>query len=354
MFEQGAQSDAGWQFGTRVLVVVETCRGVPTRQSLDLVAAAAGSELANHGSVIAVSLHRFSDAVQEMLRSRGCGHLLVPARESVSSIHAPDEWTHFLSMLVPQCERALVLLPHSLLGCEVGARVAFRIGCPVLINCESVTLRGDDVTVSRACFGARLEEEVKIHAPLTVLTVAGNASFSAEAVDVRNCDDNWIVEEVEYELANSPSKIECIRREVESELPGPSLETANVVVGGGRGLEGPQGFAELSRLAAKLGGAPGASRVACDLAWCPKSWQIGLSGRSIRADWYIAFGISGASHHMAGCARVVNLVAVNRDSSAEIFRHANYGVVADARLVLQELIRLFEEAEDVTPQHNSL
>jgi electron transfer flavoprotein alpha subunit len=232
MLEQGAQSQAGWQFGTKVLVVVETCRGGPTRQSLDLIAAAAGSGLANHGPIIAVSLHRFSDAVQEMLRSRGCGHLLVPARERVSSIHAPDAWTHFLSMLVPQCERALVLLPHSLLGCEVGARVAFRIGCPVLINCESVTLRSDDVTVSRACFGARLEEEVKIHAPLTVLTVAGNASFSAEAVDVRNCDDNWIVEEVEHELANSPNKIECIRREVESEPPGPSLETANVVVGG--------------------------------------------------------------------------------------------------------------------------
>jgi electron transfer flavoprotein alpha subunit len=345
MREMAGFSERRWKSGATSLVAIESRDGVPTSQSLELIATAAASGLATHAALVAVSLHRLSAAGHDMLRARGCAHLLVPDQEISPGMHEPDGWTHFLSGLLTQCERALALLPHTLLGSEIGARVAFRLGCPVVMNCESVAFSGDDVTVSRACFGARLKEQVHVNAPRTVLTIAGKASFPAEAGDVRVRDDHWIVEEVRHGLADAPSMIESIRREIESESLGPSLETANVVVGGGRGLEGSPGFADLAMLAVKLGGAPGASRVACDLGWCPKSWQIGLSGRSIRASWYIAFGISGASHHMAGCARVSNLVAVNSDRSAEIFRHANYGVVADARSVLRELIRLVEEVE---------
>lgn len=345
MREMAGFSERRWASGATTLVAIESREGVPTSQSLELIASAAVSGLARHAAVVAVSLHRLSDAGRDILRARGCKHLLVPDQEVSPGMHEPDGWTHFLSGVLTQCEQALALLPHTLLGSEVGARVAFRLGCPVVMNCESVAFSGDDVSVSRMCFGGRLKEQALVSAPRTVVTIAGKASFPAEAGDVRVCDDHWIEEEVELGLANAPSVIEFIRRDVESQSVGPSLETANVVVGGGRGLEGPPGFTELAMLALKLGGAPGASRVACDLGWCPKSWQIGLSGRSIRASWYIAFGISGASHHMAGCARASNLVAVNSDRSAEIFRYANYGVVADARLVLGELIRLFDEVE---------
>jgi electron transfer flavoprotein alpha subunit len=234
-----------------------------------------------------------------------------------------------MSGLLNQCESAVVLLPHSLLGSEVGARIAFRIGCPVVMNCESILLSGGEVVTSRACFGGRLKEDVRVQAPHTVVTVAANASLPPAPGDAYGQGDCWKVEELDFALPDGPGLIECVRRELDAEPLGPSLETANVVVGGGRGLGGAQGFVEL----------------ACDLGWCPKSWQIGLSGRSIRADWYITFGISGASHHMAGCAQAGKLVAINNDKSAEIFRHATYGVVADARSVLQELVRLFESVE---------
>jgi len=214
-----------------------------------------------------------------------------------------------MSGLLNQCESAVVLLPHSLLGSEVGARIAFRIGCPVVMNCESILLSGGEVVTSRACFGGRLKEDVRVQAPHTVVTVAANASLPPAPGDAYGQGDCWKVEELDFALPDGPGLIECVRRELDAEPLGPSLETA------------------------------------CDLGWCPKSWQIGLSGRSIRADWYITFGISGASHHMAGCAQAGKLVAINNDKSAEIFRHATYGVVADARSVLQELVRLFESVE---------
>lgn len=345
MREMEGCHESNWRSGTTALVAIESRGGAPTSQSLELISAAARSGLPRQAYVVAVSLHRLSDAGQDMLRARGCTHLLVPVHVISPSVHEPDGWTDFLSHLLTKCERALAMLPHTLLGNEVGARVAFRLGCPVVMNCETIGFSGDDVTASRACFGGRLKEEVQVQAPLTVVTIAANASFPAEPGNVRALDGRWIVEAVERRFTDGPGMVECVRREVEAETLGPSLETANVVVGGGRGLGGPQGFAELRTLAAQLGGAAGASRVACELGWCPKSWQIGLSGRSIRADWYIAFGISGASHHMAGCARAANLVAINSDASAEIFRHAAYGVVGDARSVLQELVRLLDGVE---------
>ncbi|MDP2707793.1 MAG: electron transfer flavoprotein subunit alpha/FixB family protein, partial [Burkholderiales bacterium] len=107
------------------------------------------------------------------------------------------------------------------------------------------------------------------------------------------------------------------------------LEDAKVIVAGGRGLNGVAGFGMLAELANMLGGAVGASRVPCELGWCPRSWQIGLTGRTVTPDLYIAVGISGAGHHMAGCGNAKAIVAVNTDPEAAIFRDARYGVVGD-------------------------
>ena len=110
---------------------------------------------------------------------------------------------------------------------------------------------------------------------------------------------------------------------------GVRLEDAKVIVAGGRGLNGADGFRVLEELAHTLGGAVGASRVPCDLGWCPRSWQIGLTGRTVTPELYIAVGISGAGHHMAGCGNAKAIVAVNTDPEAAIFRDARYGVVGD-------------------------
>ncbi|MDH5535647.1 MAG: electron transfer flavoprotein subunit alpha/FixB family protein, partial [Betaproteobacteria bacterium] len=120
---------------------------------------------------------------------------------------------------------------------------------------------------------------------------------------------------------------------------GVRLEDARVIVAGGRGLNGPDGFRVLEELAAALGGAVGASRVPCDLEWCPRSWQIGLTGKTVRPDLYIAVGISGAGHHMAGCGNAKAIVAVNTDPEAAIFKDARFGVVGD----FQEFVPAFIE-----------
>lgn len=107
-----------------------------------------------------------------------------------------------------------------------------------------------------------------------------------------------------------------------------------MVVAGGRGLGGPEPFQELEKLAKLLGGTIGASRPACDAGWIDARSQIGLTGKTITPDLYVAVAISGACQHMAGCSGAKVIVAVNNDPKADIFKEARYGVVGDWRKIL--------------------
>jgi electron transfer flavoprotein alpha subunit len=118
---------------------------------------------------------------------------------------------------------------------------------------------------------------------------------------------------------------------------GTRLEDAKIVVAGGRGLEGPEGFGVLEELAGVLGAAVGSSRVPCDLGWVPHSRQIGLTGKTVTPDLYFAVGISGAGHHMAGCGNARAIVAINTDPDAAIFRDARFGIIGDYRKVVPAL-----------------
>ena len=121
------------------------------------------------------------------------------------------------------------------------------------------------------------------------------------------------------------------------------LEEAKVVVSGGRGLGGPEPFSVLENIATELGGAVGASRAACDAGWIDHSHQVGLTGKSISPEVYIAVGISGASQHMAGCSSSRAIVAINTDPDSNIFREARFGVVGDWENVLPSFLDAVRE-----------
>jgi electron transfer flavoprotein alpha subunit len=121
---------------------------------------------------------------------------------------------------------------------------------------------------------------------------------------------------------------------VAEESEGVRLEDARIVVSGGRGLGGPEPFSQIEALAGVLSAGVGASRAAVDSGWVPPAWQVGLTGKTITPDLYITVGISGASQHMAGCSGAKVLVAINKDSEANIFKECRYGVVGDWQKVL--------------------
>ena len=126
---------------------------------------------------------------------------------------------------------------------------------------------------------------------------------------------------------------------------GVRLEDADVVVTGGRGLGGPENFNVIEELAHLLGGAVGASRAVADLGWRPVAEQVGLTGKVVSPTLYIAVAVSGASQHMAGCSGSKNIVAINKDADANIFKAARFGIVGDFKTVMPALIEAVKKVK---------
>jgi electron transfer flavoprotein alpha subunit len=138
---------------------------------------------------------------------------------------------------------------------------------------------------------------------------------------------------LEVDIDPAAAKTRVLERRQHS-TKGMRLENARVVIACGRGIGGHDGFKQVEELAELLGGAVGVSRIPVDMGWAPLSTQIGLTGKTVSPDLYIAVGLSGASQHMSGVAGKGVKIAVNTDEEARIFDMATYGVVGDWRQVV--------------------
>jgi electron transfer flavoprotein alpha subunit len=147
---------------------------------------------------------------------------------------------------------------------------------------------------------------------------------------------------VEDKLDPAAIRVKVVER-IKEEVEGVKLEDAEVVVAGGRGMGSAQDFEMLRELADVLGGAVGATRVACDEGWAPASLQVGQSGKVVSPKLYIAVGLSGAMAHIAGCLGSKAIVAINKDKEANIFNVARFGIVADCKEVLPALTAKLKE-----------
>jgi len=314
-----------------VLVVAETVDGRASDLSFELLAIARQLVQASDGIVSAAVLEKLDAACIRDLGARGADQVF-SISDDRSSAYGAERWLATLPSLLAEHGPSHLLLGHTALGAELGPRLAFRLGTTVATGCERLELKQGKLSVLRPCFGNKARETLTLQKCPAVATVRARmsdplppASRDTKVIAVAPPTDSAIATTV-------------IRRELEAEMAGARLETAKIVIAGGRGLGSAEGFQVLEKLAAAVGGAVGASRVACDLGWVPHSRQIGLSGKTVSPDLYVAVGISGASQHMAGCGKARAILAINSDPEAAIFRASTFGVVGDYKEIVPALI----------------
>ena len=188
----------------------------------------------------------------------------------------------------------------------------------------------------RSVFGGRALETLASSTPLTIVCIKPKAFAATQ--------DAPLVQQLhvqDFTLPEQVSTVTCLERVTTQQAGAVQLEDASIIVSGGRGVGGVEGFAQLEKLARTLSGALGASRAAVDMGWIPATHQVGQTGKTVAPEVYIAVGISGAMHHLAGISAAKRVVAINTDDQAPIFGVADVGIVGDGGVLVQVLAEAF-------------
>jgi electron transfer flavoprotein alpha subunit len=241
--------------------------------------------------------------------------------------YAPDAWAQSIVELEPET----VVGPGTDRGHDVLARVAARLGAPLAANVVEAEADGDALQLTRQRWGGSLLEEARLTGTPKLLTVAPHA------VEARPAGLTTTVEEFTPTLSDEHFVVRVTRREQPS-AGTVRLDTARVVVGGGRGVGSKEGFDTLEELANLLGGAVGGSRVVTNLGWRPHSDQVGQTGARIAPELYIACGVSGAIQHIVGCKSAKRLLVINKDQNAPIVARADWAVIGDLHEIVPAIV----------------
>ena len=308
-----------------VLVLVELDGGEPADASLRALTLARSI-----GDVRAVV---FADvAPQNALAGYGVTDVYLVESSSLEG-YAPQAWARTLAGLATETGATAVLAAGTDRGNEVLAHVGAITGLPMAANCTLVTPdEGKTHRLVRHRWAGLLLEDAVMEAPVALFTVATDSVAAVSAGTPASLQ----LHVHKPELAEA----DLVVRAAESPAgaAGASLATARVVVGGGRGVGGPDGFAPLEELAELLGGVVGVSRVVTSEGWRPHKQQVGQTGTKITPELYLACGISGAIQHIAGCASAKHIIAINTDPGAPILAHADYAVIGDLHQVIPALV----------------
>jgi len=270
--------------------------------------------------VIALSLGTNAGQAAKSAISYGADSALTIENSALDE-YTGDAWAAALQAASSEASPSVVLIGQTMVGRDLAPRFAVRAGTAVAMDCIDLSVDGGRLVMTRPVFGGNA------HAAYTSKTTPAVATVRMKSQEPLEADASRSGE-VKALSVQVSSRAKIVGRE-EVKAEGIRLEDAKVVVSGGRGLGGPEGFEPLNDLAKVLGGAVGASRAVVDLGWVPVSIQVGLTGKVVTPDLYIAVGISGASQHLAGITGVKNIVGINKDKDADIFKVSRYGAVAD-------------------------
>ncbi|MDO9585403.1 MAG: electron transfer flavoprotein subunit alpha/FixB family protein [Syntrophales bacterium] len=246
--------------------------------------------------------------------------------------YTTDAHAEAIAKVVRENDPAILLFGASTQGKDLSSRVAGKLATGLATDCTDVKIADGRMVAVRPMYAGKCFAEVVSTANPQMASLRPNVFPAGEKPGKGDV--------ITFDAGIDPSLLKTKVLEVQKDAAGKvDLTEANIIVSGGRGMGGPDGYAVLEELAAVLGATVGASRAAVDSGWRPQTDQVGQTGKIVSPNLYIACGISGAIQHLAGMSSSKYIVAINKDSEAPIFTKADYGIVGDLFKVLPELVK---------------
>jgi electron transfer flavoprotein alpha subunit len=285
------------------------------------------------GELVALALGPDAAGQAAKLGEYGAQRVLADGREEYRKFFSQPA-VEAIAALAWDRKPAAILFGGSYDGRDVACRVAARLGLGMAAFATDLRFEGEALKVQVPIFGASLVAHKSFTGGGTAVVTVRPKAFAAEPATGAGAP---ATEEVSPAFPDYASRVAIVDTVVEA-AEGPKLEDAAVVVTGGRGMGGPENFGILQELAGLLGGAVGATRAVVDAGWMPYSMQVGQTGKTVKPNVYIAAGVSGAMQHTVGMKGSKNIVSINKDEEAPIFKLSDLGIVGDVHKVLPQVI----------------
>ncbi|SKC35929.1 electron transfer flavoprotein subunit alpha/FixB family protein [Maledivibacter halophilus] len=255
-----------------------------------------------------------------------------------------DGYASSISRLILERKPEIVLVGATSIGRDIGPRIAAKVGTGLTADCTKLDIDKEDgkLLQTRPAFGGNLM--ATIICPKNrpqMATVRPGVMKKAAHVD----NPSGYVEVVEADITEVDIKAKVVKI-LKSSKKTVDLTEAKIIVSGGRGVKGPEGFELIKAFAEKLGGEVGASRACVDSGWIDSMHQVGQTGTTVRPEIYFACGISGAIQHLAGMSDSKYIVAINTDPTAPIFKVCDFGIVGDLKKVIPAMIEEVERNKE--------
>ncbi|MGP4075765.1 electron transfer flavoprotein subunit alpha/FixB family protein [Halobacillus sp. K22] len=313
----------------KVLVIGEAREG--SLRNVTFEAIAAGNIVSDGGEVVGVlcGAGDLSEMAKEMVYY-GASRVITVANEELKT-YTSDGYGQAIYQVIKDESPEGIIMGHTSIGKDVTPKLASKLESGLVSDATEVVVEDGSIVFTRPIYSGKAFEKKEVTDGLVFATIRPNN------IPALTRDDSLAgeVTEKEVEVTNIRTIIKDV---IKKSSEGVDLSEAKVIVAGGRGVKGSEGFEPLQELADVLNGTVGASRGACDAGYCDYSLQIGQTGKVVTPDLYIACGISGAIQHLAGMSNSKVIVAINKDPEANIFNVADYGIVGDLFDVVPKLI----------------
>ncbi|AOT69816.1 electron transfer flavoprotein subunit alpha/FixB family protein [Geosporobacter ferrireducens] len=246
-----------------------------------------------------------------------------------------EPYTEMMNQLIKEYKPQIVLIGATNIGRDLAPRVAGRVRTGLTADCTQLTIDPETTNLlqTRPAFGGNLMATIICPESRPQMATVRSGVMKKKEPDYNRTG------EVITASYDKSTKVRTVVKEIVKEAGrAVNLEEAKIIISGGRGLGGPEGFEILEKAAEVLGGVVAASRAAVDSGWISAKHQVGQTGKTVHAKIYIACGISGAIQHLAGMQNSELVIAINKNPAAPIMQIADYGIVGDYKNILPLLI----------------